>query len=50
MQMKYPKIWLVIALLVSLLGFMLIIVKHNNGINIERQQKIYDHSEITDTI
>lgn len=47
--MKHPKNWLLIALLASLLAGMLIIVKHYNASK-DLQQKIYDHSEIKDTI
>ena len=46
---KHPKPWLIVALLAILLTFMLIIIKHYNADN-EQQQKIYDHSEIRDTI
>ena len=47
--MKHPKMWLVITLLAFLIAFMLIIIKHYNATE-HLQQKIYDHSEIKDTI
>ena len=47
--MNYSKNWLVIILLALLLAFMLIIVKHYNSAE-DLQQKIYDHSEIKDTV
>ncbi|MFI5139308.1 MAG: hypothetical protein ACHQIM_15915 [Sphingobacteriales bacterium] len=46
---NHPKLWLIIALLALLLTFMLIIIKHYNAEN-DLQQRIYDHSEITDTV
>jgi len=47
--MNYPKNWLVIILLAFLLVFMLFIIKHYNAVE-NLQQKIYDHSEIKDTV
>ena len=47
--MKYPKTWLLAILIASLLAGMLIIIKHYNAED-NLQQKIYDHSEIKDTI
>jgi len=48
-KMKHPKTWLVITLLAMLLAFMLVIIKHYNAAE-DLQQKIYDHSEIKDTV
>jgi len=48
-KMKNPKNWLLIILLALLLACMLIIVKHYNSAE-DLQQRIYDHSEIKDTI
>jgi hypothetical protein len=45
MQLKYPKMWLLVALLTFLLGAMLIIIKHNNSIDDDLKQEIYDHSK-----
>lgn len=49
MQMKHLKTWLVIILMASILALMLIITKHYDAER-ELQQKIYDHSEIKDTV
>ncbi len=46
---KHPKMWLLIVLLIMVLTFMLVIIKHYDADN-DLQQKIYDHSEIKDTI
>jgi len=46
---NHPKFWLIIALLALLLTFMLVVIKHYNAEN-DLHQKIYDHSEITDTV
>jgi hypothetical protein len=50
MQMKHLKNWLVIIFMASIISLMLIIIKHYNASSIDLQQKIYDHSEIKDTI
>ncbi|MDB4903107.1 MAG: hypothetical protein JWQ63_2388 [Mucilaginibacter sp.] len=47
--MKNLKSWMVIILIVSILALMLFFTKNYNS-DIEFQQKIYDHSEIKDTI
>ncbi len=47
--MKHSKIWLLIILIASILICMLVIIKHYDSEN-DLQQKIYDHSEIKDTI
>jgi len=49
MQIKYPKNWLIFMLIAFILMGMLIIIKHYNADN-DLQQKIYDHSEIKDTV
>jgi hypothetical protein len=49
MQIKDQKTWLIIALLALLLITMLVIIKHYNETEY-LQQKIYDHSEIKDTV
>ena len=46
---KHPKMWIFIALLTTLLTFMLIIIKHYDADN-DLQQRIDNHSEIKDTI
>jgi hypothetical protein len=46
---NHPKFWLFIALLALLLTFMLIVIKHYDAEN-DLQQKIYNHSEIIDTV
>jgi hypothetical protein len=46
---KHPKMWLFIVLLAMVLTFMLVIIKHYNADD-DLQQRIYDHSEIRDTI
>lgn len=48
-QMKNPKPWLTAALLMLLLVWMLLIIKKHNEQR-ELQEKIDNHSEITDTI
>ena len=48
-KMKHPNNWLLIILLALLLACMLGLVKHYNTVE-DLQQKIYDHSEIKDTI
>jgi len=47
--MKYPKTWLLLILIASVLICMLIIIKHSDSEK-DPQQKIYDHSEIPDTV
>jgi len=47
--MKYPKTWLLAILIASVLACMLIIINHYNAEG-NLQQKIYDHSEIKDSI
>jgi hypothetical protein len=49
MQIKNTKTWLVLILIASVLTLMLMITKHYNE-EAELQQKIYDHSEIKDTV
>ncbi len=48
-MIKYPKTWLLFILIASVLICMLIIIKRYNTEN-DLQQKIYDHSEIKDTV
>lgn len=47
--MKNLKNWMVIILIASILALMLMITKNYNA-DFEFQQKIYNHSEIKDTI
>jgi hypothetical protein len=47
--MKHLKTWFILILMASILALMLIITEHYNA-ETELQQKIYDHSEIKDTI
>jgi len=49
MQIKHLNNWLVIILMVSILSAMLLIIRQHDA-DIELQQKIYDHSEIKDTL
>jgi hypothetical protein len=49
MQMKHLKTWLIVIFMAAILALMLIITKHYN-VETEFQQKIYDHSEIKDTV
>ena len=46
---RQPKNWLLIILLASLIVYMLTIIKHNKEEE-NLQQRIYDHSEIKDTV
>jgi hypothetical protein len=47
--MKNLKNWMIIILIASILALMLMITKNYNE-DFEFQQKIYNHSEIKDTI
>ena len=49
MQIKNFKNWMLIILMASILTLMLMLIKNHNE-DFEFQQKIYDHSEIKDTI
>jgi hypothetical protein len=49
-MMLYPFFrWTVILFMASLIFLMLIIIRHYNAVT-EIQQKLYDHSEIVDTV
>jgi hypothetical protein len=48
-KIKDPKIWLITALLLLMLAWMIIIIKRHHEQN-ELQEKIYNHSEIIDTV
>jgi hypothetical protein len=48
-KMKEPKTWLIIALIMMMLALMLIIIKRHHEQN-ELQERIYNHSEIVDTV
>jgi hypothetical protein len=47
--MKNLKNWIIIILIASILALTLVITKKYNA-DFEFQQRIYDHSEIKDTI
>ena len=49
MKINNLKNWMIIILIAALIASMLVIIKHFNAEN-ELQQKIYRHSEITDTL
>jgi hypothetical protein len=48
-KIKEPQTWLIIALIMLMLAWMLIIMKRHHEQN-ELQEKIYNHSEIIDTL
>lgn len=48
-KMKEPQTWLIMALIMLMLAWMLIVIKRNHE-KIQLQEKIYNHSEIIDTV
>jgi hypothetical protein len=48
-KINYPKTWLIIALIMLMLACMAGIIKKHYEQN-ELQEKIYNHSEIIDTV
>ena len=49
MKINHLTSWMIIILMAALIALMLVIIRHNNSAN-ELNQRIYDHSEITDTV
>jgi hypothetical protein len=48
-KINNPKTWLMVALIILMFAWMVIIIKRHREQN-ELQEKIYNHSEIIDTV